>query len=351
MVAIPNIHGMLLEEAVLYLLRASGYHTIEDKDVSNDETLKGTIASGLKIVGRGGPHQIDAIADLMIVPPFTYPQRLLVEAKCYSSKKIGIEIIRNAVGVLKDVGEYWETKQTLPAKPRYHYLYAVFSATAYTKEAQKYAFAQDIYLMPIANSYYMQPVLNSIRSITARSFKTTSIRKASIPITALRKAVRASIRDDPNSSIDDVLAGYPTALKQLQNFRTSCLNVGKAFIAMIGGRFPIFLVPNPSLDRYGLEDTYKDTYIVTIHWNRDNREKGWYLREHGRNIFSFDLPIDIFNYYAEQGFLSPARALNLKEDFLSEIQAISVINNRVRIIRFLLDRDWIAQVRAQLNSL
>ena len=63
--------------------------------------------AGLNVWGRGGKHQIDAIADLRIGQPFSNPQRLLVEAKAYSNEpKVGLPIVRGAVGVLKDVSEF-----------------------------------------------------------------------------------------------------------------------------------------------------------------------------------------------------------------------------------------------------
>src|SRR5438132_1408993 len=231
MATISGIRGMLLEEAILYLLRVSGYRTVEQAD-PHDTTLTGNCYSGLKVSGRGGVHQIDAIADMAIATPFTYAQRLLVEAKCYAdTTPVRIEIVRNAVGVLKDVGEYWVTRDGLAA---------------------------------------------------------------------------------------------------LRDFCGTCRRVNAAFIAMIAGRFPIFLVPNPSLNLSQLQNDH----IASIHWNRDKREKGWYLRSRstGELLFSFDLPLDVFKYYAEQNVLSPAHALNLKEDVFTEIQAIVTSDNFIRII-------------------
>ena len=106
-----QIRGMLLEEAVLYLLRRTGYRTIDSEN--GDPTLD-SCGAGLQVRGRGSKHQIDAIADYLVQPPFGNPQRLLGEAKCYGqTHPIGLDITRNAVGVLKDVSEYW----TPSAKP------------------------------------------------------------------------------------------------------------------------------------------------------------------------------------------------------------------------------------------
>src|SRR5258706_13438839 len=87
----PNatqIKGMLLEEAVLYLLESSGY--IPVTEAGNDPTLHQG-RNGLEVQGRGGKHQIDAIADFAIQQPFMHPLRLLVEAKFHGSP-IGIEV-------------------------------------------------------------------------------------------------------------------------------------------------------------------------------------------------------------------------------------------------------------------
>lgn len=95
MATIYAIKGLLLEEVLLNLLKESGYSTVNN--ANNDATLKQG-HSGIEVKGRGLNHQIDVIADFIMTPPFSYPVRLLLEAKFYSSK-VGIDIIRNAVEV------------------------------------------------------------------------------------------------------------------------------------------------------------------------------------------------------------------------------------------------------------
>ena len=131
MATISATRGILLEEIILFLLKTSGYSAIEDP--KRDPEVLRLGPSGMEVNGRGGNHQIDAIADFNISAPFSYPQRLLLEAKCYSDTyKVGIGIVRNAVGVLKDVSEFWVTRTNgVPAKSRYHYQYAIFSTSGY----------------------------------------------------------------------------------------------------------------------------------------------------------------------------------------------------------------------------
>ena len=149
------------------LLRASGYSTVSRS--RGDPTLSEGPA-GLNVLGRGGKHQIDAIADLRIGQPFSNPQRLLVEAKAYSEdRKVALPIVRGAVGVLKDVSEYWVTNgpdQPATARRRYHYQFAIFSTSEFTADAQSYAFAQDVYLLPLRGSSFFSPVVRAIEDAT-----------------------------------------------------------------------------------------------------------------------------------------------------------------------------------------
>src|SRR5580700_467807 len=187
MARIQNVRGMLLEEALLNPLESSGYKTIDTPGA--DPTL-GDGPAGLKVKGRGSDHQIDAIADFRIHPPFSHPQRLLVEAKCFDpSDKVGLPIVREAVGVLKDVSEHWVTTGKTIPKARYHYQYAIFSATGYTSDAQRYAFAQDIYLIPLAAPQFLRPVVEAIRNVGQ-----TNPSEIAVDMKRLRAAVRAAIQ-------------------------------------------------------------------------------------------------------------------------------------------------------------
>lgn len=130
-----QFQGNHLEIALLSLLEASGYHTISTPNPPM--VLLGN--KGLEVPDRGAFHQIDGIADFFISPPISHPHRLLAEGKFHEKDTVGIEVIRNAAGVLKDVSEYWITvPSTLPIAPvqfsawqqaipksRYHYQYAV----------------------------------------------------------------------------------------------------------------------------------------------------------------------------------------------------------------------------------
>lgn len=162
MARISNIKAALLEEAILYLLEESGYSTV--KPVANIHRIDPYLRNahhGICVMGRGEMHQIDAIADYAFPPPFSNPLRLLCEAKYSERAKVGIGIIRNAVGVKKDVEEYFRPHRRPPSY-RYHYQYAVISSSGFTAKAQNYAYAQDIYLLDLSSNIYESIILGVI---------------------------------------------------------------------------------------------------------------------------------------------------------------------------------------------
>lgn len=163
MARISQIKAVLLEEAILFLLRDSAYQPVREIPNINavDQYLENGSA-GINVLGRGESHQVDAIADFIFTPPFTNPLRLLCESKYREQAKVGIEVVRNAVGVKKDVEEYFRPNRADMPAYRHHYQYAVISTTGFTDRAQNYAFAQDIYLLDLNSDVYHQGFLDLI---------------------------------------------------------------------------------------------------------------------------------------------------------------------------------------------
>lgn len=338
MSTISHVRGMLLEEAILHLLRGSGYSVVEG--VGNDPTLENGPA-GLKVRGRGGSHQIDAIADYIFNQPFSYPQRLLLEGKCYSqTHPVSLPIIRNFVGVMKDVNEFWVSSGG-GLRKRYHYQSAVFSASGYTEDAELYAFAQDVYLIPLAASRFFSPVIDSIRSITSSDFNVgTNENIPNLDLSELRRRVRQSLKygeDYFNDGLDD------DAVEKINTYISECRRIDYALLTVFGGVFPVFLVPNIDFE---IGNIFNDIQ-VRIYWDDD----GWYLNDvHGNHLFSFDLPGKLFNLYEENGVLTERAALALKGDFMSNFQVVKAQDNRLRIANFHLDHEWIDRIRSGLRT-
>lgn len=342
MATIRQIRAMFLEEAVLHLLRTTGYRTVDE---AGDDRCLHDGPAGIEVLGRGGKHQIDAIADFIIAQPFSNPQRLLVEAKFYRDTPANLTVARNALGVLKDVGEFWAPDPETAPKARYHYQYAVFSATGFTAPAEDYAFVQDIYLIPLEDSAFIRPILDAIGAIDHTGFAAPSDDRIPVRPSRLRQQVRARLRGqavdglDPANN-DDVFWNHARA----QTFLAVCQALDGALLAMLGGRFPIFLVPAPNVR---ISD-FAGEHNVHIFWDQN----GWYIRRPGeeRNLFSFDLPPKLLGLFQRGGLLSPRRALDLKELYLSDFQAIAMVDRLPRVVFFRLDPGWLDRVRGEAEE-
>ena len=342
MATIPQIRGMLLEEAVLQMLRTAGYTSVER--AGQDPTLHDG-HSGLEVRGRGEKHQTDAVADFRILQPFSNPHRLIVEAKCYSQQyPVGLPIVRNAVGVLKDISEWWVPTgrgNNATMKGRYHYQYAIFSASGYTPEAQRYAYAQDIYLIQYEKSRFIKPVIQAIRRLTPVDFGAQTWNAIDVSLKDLRRDIRKAIQN--NGDFSGSLTNH--GRMSIERILHAVSEIEGTIFAIAGGGFPIHLIPSPDVSLRELPAHTK----VRIFW--DNQS--WYLEDERsrRQLFSFDIPPQLLDLYAEHGNLTRSRALDLKSEALDKLQAVLVTDGEVRLITFDLDRDWIVKVRDRIRQL
>jgi len=344
------IKGLILEEVLLNLLKEAGYSTVTK--VNGDKTLA-MGRSGIEVKGRGWNHQIDAIADFIMSPPFSYPIRLLLEAKFYSSK-VGIDIIRNAVGVLKDVDEYWvSNNRDKISKPRFNYQYAVFTSSSFTNPAQRYAFAQDIYLIQLENNKYLLPLINSIKDLTYQDFNGTSNDSINIDLTEFRKKLRKSLKEENSMEFIRYIENKNFIPLKFNNLYDSSTSLSSSFLGMIGQRFPIFLTPSPN---FNIESLIRNP-IIRICWD----EEYWYIVKNNANcnylsendiLFSFDLPKELFELYADNNMLTQNRALSLKEEHMSSIQIVfrSQTQGMMSSINLKLDTNWINEIRTHTNT-
>lgn len=326
-----QIRGLLLEEAVLRLLQGAGYVPIYGR--GSDDTLEQE-GDAIFVRGRGERHQIDAIADYRIQPPFSNPQRLLLEAKFYDSRKVDLTIIRNAVGVLSDVCQYFVAPQGHTArKLRYHYQYGVVSATEFSEPSQRYAYAHDVFLIPLGASVFFHKLLRAIRQVALVLYHLPASQFDSESSGSLRRTVRESL-----AGIEISNGRLEAIQKILRQFVAACLGLKFGLIAVSTSGFPIFLTPASEILLAELEDTIP----VRIRWD----EGGWFLTDRkGRPLFSFDVPSELLELYAGRGELTPERVLDMKQQELTELRAVVAEDDSIRVIRFKLDIPWLQAIR------
>src|SRR5262249_41742124 len=222
--------------------------------------------------------------------PFSNPQRLLVEARAYSNeRKVGLPIVRGAVGVLKDVSEFWvKNRPDQPAASRNHYQFAIFTTSEFTGDAQDYAFAHDVHLLPLRGSSFFSPVVRAIEQAVEEIPRRRGA-EVDVELSHVRHALREQLQPnlEPRRAYDFPWLARVVAATQ---------DVGVSLIAMLGMAIPLFLTPRRGLDLTALPTTTR----VQIHFRRAEPEASWTITrsDTGEAMFTFDLPAELFERYA-----------------------------------------------------
>ena len=314
MISISNIRGMLLEEAVLYLLQASGYIPVSDNKL--DPTLT-TGVTGLEVVGRGETHPVGAVAASVISLPFDLPQRLLLEAKVYADNSaIDMSTIRNAIGLLKDVEDNWlVTSQTSPPRRRYRYQYVICSPSGFTQKAQRYAFGQNIYLIDLSHIPQFDPLVQAIRHLSHNHFQAKSWNAITLELHLLREVIRELFNSQQDERLLRVLVPG-TAINPLLRVVNACKVISGLLLATLGGHFTIPLI---------WENYVSIASLTAVEWVIYRKRRYWSLSptNSDKPIYSFSFPPELLRLYAQQGLLiHPQVQIALKKE--EHIQVVSL---------------------------
>jgi len=147
--------GKVLEQIVQKILLNQGYDRLNGDDPKFDPTTG-------KFEGRGADHELDAFGQYKHAIPFVNPIRLFGEAKCYKSNySVGVDIIREAITVRKDIDENYQSQSGDPAGDRRVECFAVFSTSGFSSGAIELARAHGIYLVSLG---HLRPVVDEILS-------------------------------------------------------------------------------------------------------------------------------------------------------------------------------------------
>lgn len=145
------LRGYILEEALAWLLRHTGYRLLVHE--SQDRAELKQEGNGLQVKGRGADHQVDVLGEFAFPPAFSLPIRLFLEAK-FTGKKADLKTVRNAHGVIHDINENFMRGPNSQFGKRYRYVYALFSASGFTPDAESYALAQQISLVDLSSAAF-----------------------------------------------------------------------------------------------------------------------------------------------------------------------------------------------------
>lgn len=223
--------GYYFEQLVRDLMKKTGYIDVHSEFIR----------------GRGADHQIDSIGVLDFPAPFVNPLRLIAEAKWYIGGKIGLPHLRAFVGLLKDISENYfvpgdirgDRYASAYVGVRYTDCGAFFSPSVFHSSAQYYAWAHNVYLVPLGTNRFYLPVIN-------RALKL--VKKIDISIVNKEDVFNIASRD----MVEDI------------KFRNAVEKI-TSYVAMLDGIYPIFLISDKSLPLKDIADQPDEHAAMKTH--------------------------------------------------------------------------------------
>lgn len=329
------LRGYLLEEALAWLLRHSGYRLLVDEQQDRDE-LVGS-GGALRVRGRGAVHQVDVLGEFAFTPAFSLPVRLFLEAKHYR-EKCRLEVVRNAHGVLHDVNENFMDHEGTRPRRRYQYTYALFSANGFTSEAQRYALAHQISLVDLSGESFTW-LREAIRIAAVDLYKAQEKHALqTFPVAWMRRVLREALGTCPpgvSMSADTNAVQFKASATMILMQLVGALEQHAAAELLLGFPSAPFILPLAAEDQeqflaYAEQSPdhavrlRRSGQAATAEWTLSPREDEDAYR------LAFKLPEHIEEWITGNAVKERQRTLDVKEQFLSSITIYRMKGNGVR---------------------
>ena len=344
-----TLRGYILEEVVARLIRNAGYRLLVNPNQDLDSLS--WERHGLVVHGRGAKHQADVLGQLSWIPAFTYPLRLSVEAK-FRSQRTGLPILRDAVGKLLDVNQYnipRAIQAGVPLHQKYQYVSAIFSTSGFTEPAVDMAFAHGISLIDLGTPNFdavRQAVDASANSLVERFSgpePDEETRRGDF-IRNLRYALRQGLHTTTGELLEQNGELQAAITESIEQTLTATNQANELFVGMANGPFMLALQPDNPDDflEYARENP---THAIHISWSRADNDgrtwRLWPLNQPDVYRLSFNLPETLSEWIFSAENVTQA-ALNVKEQFFSDIMIYRKDPDRDLLIRLQFDKQNIA---------
>ncbi|WP_067181583.1 restriction endonuclease [Microtetraspora niveoalba] len=330
------LRGYLLEESLAWLLRFSGYRLLVHEDQDPAELV--TDGDTLRVRGRGALHQVDVLGEFAFTPAFSMPVRLFLEAKYYQDR-CGLEIVRNAHGVVHDVNENFMTGFGAGPRQRYKYSYALFSTSGFTADAQRYALAHQISLVDLSGASFGW--LLGLIGATATSLHSAQKHlpeSGRFPVTWMRAELRRALETSPmhllsSASVPD--GSFKRAASAAVNEFTAVLRQHSDAELLLGFPSAPFILPLAADDqrRFLEYAEIRPDHTVRIKRHGTGNTAEWIVSPTdavGAYELTFKLPENIEEWISDIGENERRRTAHVKEHFLSAITLYRVNSDGVR---------------------
>lgn len=338
------LRGYLLEEALAWLLRNTGYRLLVRDSQDPELDMEG---GTLVVHGRGATHQVDVLGEFALTPAFSLPIRMFLEAK-FNHRPCSLPVVRNAHGVIHDINENFVHASGSQPRRRYHYVYSLFSASGFTGPAQDYALAQQISLVDLSGPSFGW-LSNGIFNTAAELYALRNQHHVTrFPVSWMRHALRVRLGTAPPEvpALEQAVDLVPAMATNAPRFREAAEHVIEAFTAMLRARendelllgFPAapFILPlgadNPA--RFIEYAEHRPAHAIRLRRTGSGERAEWAASpwdEPDAYRLTFNLPERIESWISENEERRRKRASTIKSDLLSDITIYRRVGDEMRI--------------------
>jgi hypothetical protein len=281
---------------------------------------------------------------------FTFPLRLIVEAKARNAKS-GIDDVRNAVGVVSDVNQNFTSGA--PAHrallQKFSYRYALFSTTGFSEPAAEYALAHQISLVDLSAVDFAD-IAQLAEDVTSALWAGGPPGRGGGFVRRLRTRMRIELGTWPQEVFpphETELAEFDPGWRMVREaLRARVDAIGELFVGMANGPYLLLLRardPQLAIELFEQEPLQH----VSIHWSREVQEgTRWSITMPGAGDeveLNFALPDPVAAWIFDPDADARRRAMQFKEQFLSTITIYRYVGGRDRLYRLRFSREQVRE--------
>jgi hypothetical protein len=307
-------------------------------DESQDPDELKNRSAGLCVKGRGAEHQVDVLGEFAFTPAFSLPIRLFLEAK-FTQNKCRLPVVRNAHGVIHDINENFVRGPGNRLRKRYRYVYALFSTSGLTNQAQDFALAQEISLVDLSGASFAWLRRSTESAAADLDVFQRRYQVRRFPVRWMRGRLRELLGTAPLPSLNEV--GYPQtdarlfeqgAMPVLDHFYGTLLERQRNEL-LLGFPAAPFILPLATGD-IGQFLTYASArreHEISLRRTGEGSEAEWTISPAGQepreSLFAqregywltFSLPERLESWISEHEEHRTSRIRAVKKQFLSDI--------------------------------
>lgn len=335
--------GYLFEAVVRAILARNGWSLMQN---GHSSRYKKSSNYNIELRGRGTWHQIDSPCIFKHHIPFTYPLRLIVEAKCHKHP-VSKAYIRSFIAVIKDISENYFVDPSNPRpsveQTRYSDIGAFFSASGFNREAINLAYAHGIRTISYRTNPLFVPINEILDMLAEGLIGTRLIVKAGGANAFVYRMEKFLLGDEEvDTLIDHNGIGNEFVLYHVNALREKMYNIKSSLIGSTVGGGLLNLLGEHSFPDELFER--RDTRLCRVFYeNRNNNGLPMWLEitdDPQRRRFYFDVPLGL-----EEVIASGGAVLDAKRKYFSSIQVYREINNVGRSLNLAIDQAWINELK------